>query len=192
MTVGRGVQPPAHLDTPNRYQQKRGNTMMPEDLLPVLIRLALAAWSFCLLYAGHRVGDTWAQRGIDAVRKQETGFQGGVHCLVHVLMLTATKAAFLVPGLLILGAGGLVSWGGVALALTLAGVLHYLVDRGRPLYVMARATGQIEFIERVSVVRTPGGPADTRGPGTGAFELDQAWHVACLVPAALIIAGFSA
>lgn len=159
--------------------------MMPESATAAAVFAAV----FCLFYVGHRVGDTWGQRSVDAVHKQVPGPRGALHCGIHVAMLTGAKALFLVPGVLVLGLP--VSVGGVVLALAVDAMSHYLVDRGAPLRAMARATGNGEFIDRVTVVRTPGGPAAATGPGTGAFELDQAWHLAWVGVAALIVAGFS-
>lgn len=160
--------------------------MMPENVITAAVFGAV----FALLYVGHRVGDTWGQRSVDAVHKQIAGPRGALHCGIHVAMLTGTKLLFLVPGVLVLGLP--VSAGGVVLALVVDAMSHYLVDRGAPLAAMARATGNEGFITRVTVVRAPNTAPAANGPGTGAFELDQAWHLAWLAVAALIIAGFSA
>lgn len=160
--------------------------MMPENLIGPIIFGCV----FALLSVGHHVGDHWVQRGIDACRKQLPGRQGALHCGVHVATVTATKAAILIPGVLLLGLP--VSWAGVFLALIADAGSHYLVDRGAPLRAMATAAGKAEYIERVTVVRTPGGAAEATGPGTGAFELDQSWHRLWVLIAALIIALASA
>lgn len=160
--------------------------MMPE----AVVTAAVFAAVYALLSVGHHVGDHWGQRSVDAVHKQAPGLTGAVHCAIHVAMNTGCKLVFLVPGLVVLGLP--VSVGGVVLGLGVDAMSHYVVDRGRPLRALAHATGNASYITRVTVVRTPGGPADDRGPGTGAYELDQAWHRAFVLVAALIIAGVSA
>lgn len=156
------------------------------DLPDFVVSSLIFSVTYALLSVGHHIGDHWIQRGIDACRKQLPGRIGALHCGVHVATVTATKALILIPGLLLLGLP--VSWAGVILALVVDAASHYLVDRGRPLRAMATAAGKAEYVERVTVIRTPGGQAETTGPGTGAYELDQAWHRGWVLIAAMIIA----
>lgn len=157
------------------------------DALAALVGAAVAAFCYILMRAGHAAGDHWGQLECDAVHKQGAGPAGVAACARHVLMLTGIKVAALGAGLGAVGLWPLVDPAYLAAAVALDAVSHYVVDRGAPLRAMAAAIGRTGYITAVTVVRAPERGPDDKGPGTGAFELDQAWHTVFLAAAAVII-----
>ncbi|MFE9247233.1 DUF3307 domain-containing protein [Nocardiopsis sp. NPDC006938] len=147
---------------------------------------ATFAATFVLYYIAHLIADHWCQRSEDAVGKQAPGWAGVRHCLSHTASVVLTTAVVLGVGMVLLGLRAPVDV--VAASLLVVGVSHYLVDRGTPLRWLARLTANEGYMDRVSVVRAPDQVPDTTGPGTGAFHLDQSWHVAWAGVGALIIA----
>jgi hypothetical protein len=130
------------------------------------------------LYAAHHVGDHWLQRHAEAIGKGGPGWPGRLLCARHVATLTATKLTAL-----------LVTAAAVHLPLSLLGVVvglvvdaasHYVIDRRAPLAALARLLGKAEFHAL--------GDGATAPVGTGAYALDQSWHIAWLWITALIIA----
>ncbi len=140
---------------------------------------------FAALFAAHSFGDHWwGQTHTQALGKGATTARGRWHCAGHVLLLAAHKAAFLVlmqavTGLhlspVLLSAGLLVD-----------AVSHYWADRRFTLAALAQATGKGEFYRLgTDTVTADGTPAAHLG--TGAYALDQSWHIGWLFVAALII-----
>jgi hypothetical protein len=127
------------------------------------------------LYAGHQVGDYWVQTGRQATRKGLPGWPGRRACAAHVATYTVTLAAVL--ALAVWWLGLLVAWWQVAVGMAVSAVSHYAADRRRPLERLAQLVGKGEFYRAGD------------GLDTGAAVLDQAWHWAWLLAAALIIAG---
>ncbi|MFI7447902.1 DUF3307 domain-containing protein [Nonomuraea sp. NPDC049714] len=137
---------------------------------------------FVTLYVAHSVGDHWVQTHHQACAKGAPTIAGRLACLRHVATLTITKGiAF------------------VALALTtdltteplslLAGfavdaLSHYWADRRTTLARLAEVIGKYDFF-RMGLPRP--GTDDAAHLGTGAYALDQSWHVGWLFIAALII-----
>lgn len=139
---------------------------------------------FAGLYAAHHVADHWVQHGADAGNKQKPGRDGQAACARHVTTYTITTS-FAVTALdaaLQLGLSGR----GIIAGQLVSAVTHYTVDRGAPLRRIAAHTGSADFIERVTVVRKPAEAPAYVGPGTGAYALDQSWHIGWLAVAALV------
>lgn len=157
------------------------------------------------LYAGHHVGDYWVQSDHQARNKGDVGTEGVLACLLHVAGYVATQLGFLValalvtdfrPGPWALLAG-----------LAVSGVTHYLADRrehGLMFWLARHIPGKAAFLElgkprvhRVMAAENPDDPMivtklDNPTLGTGAWALDQAWHVFWGVfVTALVIAGLS-
>jgi hypothetical protein len=155
-----------------------------------LVRAATAAVAFAVMLAGHYIGDHWVQtsgqaygKGLDRIgcnRKAAVW-----HCAKHVMSWTATTTLFLLAAAwwlrLPLQPGWLVA------GILLNAVTHFVADLRTPLIRLGRLLGRGGYLDHVGVVR-PSGPASS-GPGTGLFELDQAWHIGWLAVSALLIAG---
>ncbi|MEH0589840.1 transcriptional regulator [Streptomyces sp. B21-106] len=145
---------------------------------------------FVALYVGHTVGDHWVQTHHQACAKGGPGWAGRLACGRHVATLTLTKAVVLVPVVLVLGLEvGLL---GLVLGLGVDAVSHYWADRRSTLKRLADVCGKREFYElgtpdhAAHPVTATGAPAATLG--TGAYALDQSWHMLWLLAAALLIA----
>jgi hypothetical protein len=148
--------------------------------------LTLFAATAIALYAGHHVGDYWAQSHHQSLHKGKDPVQ----CLLHVLSYLAAQTAclfLLVP----LGA----RFGPVQLAagLLLSGASHYTADRrehGLLFWLARRMPWKAGFLT-FGVPRSysiyakrldddlPEGPIPLDNPslGTGPWALDQAWHI---------------
>lgn len=145
---------------------------------------------FVALYAGHQVGDHWVQTGCQAATKGAAGWPGRNACTKHVATLTATKLALLLLTVVVLDIHVTVL--GLVLGLGTDAVTHWWADRRSTLKALAKATGKGEFY-------TLGTPDHEDHPvsrygryaptlGTGAYALDQSFHVFWLFVASLIIA----
>lgn len=136
---------------------------------------------FAALYAAHSFGDHWwGQTHAQACGKGERTAQGRRHCAAHVLQLAAVKLAFLAA--LLLATGLRVSPAAVVVGLLVDAVSHYWADRRFTLAALAERTGKGDFY------RLGAGQGHL---GTGAYALDQSFHVLFLFIAALIIGGAS-
>lgn len=139
---------------------------------------------FAALFAAHQVGDFWVQTNRQSADKGLPGVRGHRACAAHAVSMAATKAA----GIALLHASGRkVAWKRAAAALAADAVTHYAADRRAPLRALAglldASTGKLTFY-RLGSPRE--GRDDNPTLGTGAFHLDQAFHIACLWGAALI------
>jgi Protein of unknown function (DUF3307). len=134
-----------------------------------------AVWA--ALYAAHSVGDHWVQTHGQARHKGSPGWQGRAACLAHVATLTAVKAVAL--GALVTVTGLVLAPAAVAIGLAIDAASHYWADRRTTLVALAGAVGKAEF-------HGLGDPA-AAPTGTGAYALDQSWHIAWLFVAALIV-----
>lgn len=157
------------------------------------------------LYAGHHVGDYWVQTDHQAQHKGQEGSAGVIACAMHVGTYTLTQAVFL----------GVTAWvadfrwnvWAFLAGLTVSAVSHYLADR-REYGIMFRIArllpGKARFltlgVPRDLVVDAGLGSGwksstvklDNPSLGTGAWALDQSWHIFWGVfVAALVIAGLS-
>lgn len=142
---------------------------------------------FCALYAAHQVADHWMQTGAQAEDKGLPGWPGRLACLRHATVLTLTLAAVLAAVALVTGAH--VPVPAAAAGLAVNGVSHYWADRRFTLARLAAAVGKSEFWV---LGRPRPGRGDNPSLGTGAYALDQSWHVAWILVSALIIAGWPA
>jgi hypothetical protein len=146
---------------------------------------ARAALATVALHAAHAVADHWVQTDQQARRKGLPGSEGRRACAAHVASYVATQALALYAANRVTGAG--IRPGRAALALAVSAVAHYVADRRTPLRRFAEATGLGEFY---ALGQPREGRDDNPSLGTGAYALDQSWHLATsvLVPA-LILAG---
>lgn len=129
---------------------------------------------FAALYAAHTVGDHWVQSHRDACAKGTPGWEGRIACARHVATLTATKVAAL--GLAMVVTGLTLHLLPLLAGLAVDAVSHYWADRRTTLQGLATRLGKTEFY------RLGAGHL-----GSGAYALDQSWHVGWLVISALII-----
>lgn len=138
---------------------------------------------FAALYAAHHVGDHWVQTREQALAKGGPGWAGRLACARHVASMTVTKVICLT---LTAGIAGipLVPWH-AALGLVLDAASHYWADRRTTLARLAARTGKSGYY---ALGAPRPGHDDNVTTGTGAFHLDQAFHIACLWAAVLIIA----
>jgi hypothetical protein len=146
--------------------------------------LATFAAVFAALYAAHQVADHWVQTQWQADTKGQPGWLGRLACLAHVTTYTLTAVAALTT---------LAAWSGwrpgpwhAAIGLAVSAVSHYIADRRTPLARIAAALGAARF-HAFGAPRP--GRDDNPSLGTGAYALDQAWHIGFLFVAALWIAG---
>jgi hypothetical protein len=157
------------------------------------------------LYAGHHWGDYWIQTDHQARHKGDPGAGGRRACLAHVAGYVATQSVCLALVTLVTGLDTSVL--GLVAGLAVSGVTHYLADR-REYGIMFRLArllpGKAKFLElgkprRLDVLATDREnverdyvPLDNPTLGTGAWALDQAWHIFWGVfVAALVMAGLS-
>ncbi|MFI1798971.1 DUF3307 domain-containing protein [Streptomyces sp. NPDC020379] len=150
------------------------------------VTAAVFAAVFIALYIGHLLGDHVAQTSAQAAAKGGPGWPARLACARHVTTLTLTKALVLAPVVVVLHLPV------TALGLVVGGTLdllsHYWADRRFTLLRLIEAIGKSSYVTHCTVVRKPGDAEAATGPGTGAFEIDQVWHVLWLGIAALIIA----
>jgi hypothetical protein len=141
---------------------------------------AIFAAIFAALYAAHELGDHWVQTDHQAITKGRPDAAGRLACLKHVVSLASVKTIALVAVALVCGItfpfGGVL----VALALGVDAVSHYWADRRTTLAALAERVG------KGNLARLGDGAAAPTG--TGAYALDQSWHIAWLLVTALIAA----
>lgn len=142
------------------------------------------AVAFAALYAAHSFGDHWyGQTHRQALGKGARTRQGQLHCLGHVLLLAAHKVVALVAVCAVTGLR--LSLTAAAVGLLVDAVTHYWADRRYTLAWLADRTGKAGFYQ---LGQPRPGRDDAPHLGTGAYALDQSWHVGWLFVAALIIA----
>ncbi|WP_433516488.1 transcriptional regulator [Nonomuraea sp. CA-143628] len=142
---------------------------------------------FCALYAAHQVGDHWMQTHEQACGKGDPSPQGRFACFMHVLSLTVTKMGALL-GLQFVTGLPFNNWTLMA-GLLLDAATHYWADRSAyhkdrqvtvTLQRLANRLHKGDFYELGERAIAP--------TGTGAYALDQSWHVGWLFITSLIIA----
>ena len=154
------------------------------------VRAITALVAFAFGYAGHLLGDQWMQTNDQACRKA-LGQPGcrRAHamwaCAQHVITWSATVAACTAAAGWWLGLPLRPGWFAAGMAIN--AVTHFVIDLRVPLIWLARLAGRGGYIEHAQVMR-PGG-AQSTGPGTALFHLDQSLHLACLAVASLVTAG---
>jgi Protein of unknown function (DUF3307) len=146
-------------------------------------KAAVFAAVLVALYVAHEVGDHWIQTHRQAMAKGQPGWTGHRACAAHVATLTMTKATTLTLIAVALGLHLLLATAVAGLAVD--AVSHYWADRRTTLARLAHWLGKGGFY-------TLGAPRpghdDQPVLGTGAYALDQSWHIGWLFIAALIIA----
>jgi hypothetical protein len=144
------------------------------------------AVSFAALYAAHQFGDHWGQTPTQALTKGGRGWVARAACARHVLVLTGTKVAALLAAFVVTGLPMRPLWWTAGLGVD--AVSHYWADRRTTLRRLASLFGprKVEFFD-LGAPRP--GHDDNPSLGTGAYALDQSWHVLWLFIAALILAG---
>jgi len=150
---------------------------------------------FAGLYAAHQVADHWVQTDHQAAHKgcDEQHGKADDHadctpsdsrrqCLAHVATYGATQ--LLALGVLALALDLRLSplWLAVGMAINLG--THYLADRRTPLRWIAEKLGSGGFY-RLGAPRP--GRDDNPSLGTGAYALDQSWHIAFLFITAIVV-----
>ena len=150
----------------------------------------LFAAVFAAMYVAHQLADHWVQTPRQATDKGLPGWPGRLACARHVATLTLTAAAALAAVALVTGAP--VRPLPAVLGLAANAVSHYAADRRSPLLSLAEWLGATAIPGKEEFWRL-GAPRPGRDDnpclGTGAYALDQSWHIAWLFIAALIIAG---
>ncbi len=152
------------------------------------------------LYAAHHVGDYWVQTDHQARHKGLAGEEGRTACLNHVIGYLLTQATFMAGAALILDIPG--QGAGPYMALLVSGVTHYMADRREHglMFKLARRLGKGTFMELGKprqaelYAKVPGGidlmHMDNPQLATGAWALDQSWHIfwGVFVAALLVVA----
>ncbi|MFD5342293.1 transcriptional regulator [Streptomyces anulatus] len=144
---------------------------------------------FIALYIAHAVGDHWVQTSHQAGTKGGAGWSARRACGWHVLTLTLTKALVLAVVALVLDLR--LAAPGLLIGLGLDAASHYWADRRFTLARLA-ARLRIDDFYRLGTAAHPHHPVTADGApaltlGTGAYQLDQSWHLLWLGIAALII-----
>lgn len=153
------------------------------------VHAATFAAVFVALYVAHSVGDHWVQTSAQSAAKGRPGWVGRLADTRHVVTLTLTKLAVLLPVGLLLGLH--LSVLGLMVGLGVDAVTHWWADRRTTLAWLAKVTGKSEFYtlgtgaHPAHPVNDQGGPAAHLG--TGAYALDQSFHHLWLLIAALLI-----
>jgi hypothetical protein len=143
-------------------------------------------------YVGHHVGDYWVQTDHQARHKGEAGSVGHHACLRHVISYMLTQWCTLQMAADMLDFR--LSFWGLNTALAVSGLTHYMADRreyGIMYWLARRIPGKAAFmklgaprqnlmfygmdIDHTSEVEV----AATDNPqlATGAWALDQSWHI---------------
>jgi hypothetical protein len=151
---------------------------------------------FAALYAAHQVGDHWPSTHHGAMRKGMTARQareagvsrwtGPRACAVHVATYTATAALFL--AVLVWRTHLPLTPARASVALGVSAVSHYWADRR---YTLKWLCDRLAFLgkDQLYALGAPRpGHDDNPTLGTGAYALDQSFHILWLFAAALIAA----
>lgn len=151
------------------------------DLTPA----AVFAVSFAALYASHHFADHWIQTPSQSMTKGGTGWIARLACARHVATLAATKIAALLAAFAVTDLPIRPLWWAVGLGVD--AVSHYWADRRTTLRRLAAmfGPGKAAFFD-LGAPRP--GKDDNPSLGTGAYALDQSWHVMWLFVTALIMA----
>lgn len=131
---------------------------------------------FIALYVGHDIGDHWIQQWEEVRDKGKPGWVGRLACTRHVTTLTLTKIVALTGVTVFLGLH--INLWAVTIALLVDALSHYWADRRFTLKALADKVRKGGFY-------AVGDPA-IAPCGSGAYALDQSWHLAWLLIAALI------
>lgn len=146
---------------------------------------SVLAVSFAAVYAAHQVGDHWLQTPTQALSKGGTGWAARAACARHVAVLAGVKVAALVAAFTVAGLPVRPGWWAAGLGID--AVSHYWADRRVTLRALAAmfGPGKAAFFD-LGAPRA--GRDDNPTLGTGAYALDQSWHIGWLFITALILA----
>lgn len=160
-----------------------------------------AAVAFAL-YVAHHVGDYWIQTDHQARNKGCAGGRGRLACAMHVLTYCLTQYVCVIVVLIVLEMPPLNVWQ-VAAGLGISAVTHYMADRrehglmfklarlipGKANFLMLGVPRTHEVFPRGWADREPREPVPLDNPslGTGAWALDQSWHIFWGFVAALVM-----
>ncbi|MER7500417.1 transcriptional regulator [Nonomuraea pusilla] len=141
---------------------------------------------FAALYAAHSFGDHWVQTHRQALGKGAPGWAGRVWCARHVITLTITKLVALLALTAVTGLDIHPAW--LAAGLLVDAVSHYWADRAarwedRPDDTLVTLEWLAKKLRKHGFYKLGAGHL-----GSGAYALDQSFHVAWLFVTALIIA----
>lgn len=135
---------------------------------------ACFAATYAALHVAHHVGDQWVQRHHQACEKALPGWRGWRANLGHVATYTATAGVALAAVRWRTGDGP--SAGRAAAGLALIAVTHAWADRRHTLAWLADRVGKGNYYCFTA-------------PGlSGAYHLDQSFHLACNAVAAGVMA----
>ncbi|MFE5811381.1 transcriptional regulator [Streptomyces sp. NPDC056491] len=159
--------------------------------------IATFAAVFVTLWVAHSVGDHWVQTSVQSADKgqhdrnpSQSSHVGRLACTRHVIGLTLTKVLLLALAAVVLELPLTIA--GVTAGLALDAASHWWADRRSSLAWLAKVTGKTEFYN-LGTGAHPFHPVTAEGKpaghlGTGAYALDQSFHVFFLFLAALLIA----
>ncbi|WP_017541962.1 hypothetical protein [Nocardiopsis halophila] len=125
------------------------------------------------LFAGHHIGDYWAQSDHQALTKGACTHEGRRACAGHVASLTL--AQLVVLALVAVATGTGLDPLAAALGLGVNAASHYWADRRATLRGLVLATEP--WTAKAGFYDHGGAP-----------HMDQAWHIAWIIPAALVAA----
>lgn len=145
----------------------------------------LFAATFIALYAAHMVGDHWVQTAHQAAHKGDPGWEGRLACYTHVLTYSMTAVVFVLTMNAVTHTAHPTDQ--FIAGLVVSGVTHYIADRRTPLKRMAGWLSGIGKDGFYQLGAPRPGKDDNPSLGTGAYALDQSWHIAWLFVAALIM-----
>ena len=137
---------------------------------------------FVALYAAHTVADHWVQTHHQACGKGAASWRGRLLCAQHVATLSLTQAAAVAAAVWVTGIS--LSPAAAAAGLAVNAVTHYWADRRSPLLALADWLGRTVIPGKGDFARLGDGAAAPAG--TGAYALDQSWHIGWLFVAALL------
>lgn len=135
------------------------------------------------LLVAHNVADHWVQTEHQAATKGLRDSRGRVACAAHVASYTAVTAGIVAVLWWLLGLD--INPVGFVIGQLVSAVTHYWADRRYTLAWLARVLGSGRFYV-LGVPRVE--RDDNPSLGTGAYALDQSWHWAWLLVAALLTA----
>ena len=138
---------------------------------------------FAVSYPAHLLADHAGQPSSWAADKGRCDHTGRIACAKHVSVVVTLQA--LAVGLVALLTGLALDPLAVIIALGLTGWSHYWIDRRTTATGLFAAIGKREFAD----LGTPRpGRNDNPSLGTGAYRMDQDWHITWLAITALVMA----
>ena len=135
------------------------------------------------LLVAHHVADHWVQTSHQSLNKHRVSWAGRWACAKHVGTYTLITASTVALVWAVLGVA--ITPVGFVAGQVVSAVTHYWADRRFTLAALARRVGNGEFY---AVGAPREGHDDNPSLGTGAYVLDQSFHWAWLLVAALITA----